>query len=230
MSAQRPDLVEGLAVGRLVVDPDRLDGREFVPAGGARDGEPLPVRELPDPDGAADEAGRIGVGFEGVVGNEAGLVLVGAVIARPGGDGTKTLNRGDEREAALFRVLLVEDEGVDLAAQWIEAEAAGPVDEQREFVVGCVDGDCAPDEGEVARVIERREAHNGGQLGAAGWRAHGQTLRMRVMPPFDAVTPGINGWRVSTAASALPRSSGSVRASASLRAFSRARTALVSPS
>jgi uncharacterized protein (DUF2336 family) len=61
---------------------------------------------LPDPDGAADEAGGVGVGFEGVVGNEAGLVLVGAVIARPGGDGTETLDRGDEREAALFRVCL----------------------------------------------------------------------------------------------------------------------------
>src|SRR5208283_3831704 len=65
MSAQRPDLSRTLAVGRLIVDPDRLEGREFVPAGGARDREPLPVRVLPDPDGAADEAGRIGVGFEG---------------------------------------------------------------------------------------------------------------------------------------------------------------------
>src|ERR1019366_9929648 len=108
----------------------------------------------------------------------------------------------------------------------MEAEAAGPVDKEREFVVGRVAGDRAPDEGQVARVIERREAHNGGQLGAGRWRAHGQTLRMRVMPPFDAVTPGINGWRASIAASALPRSSGSVRAAA-LRAFSRARTASV---
>jgi len=41
-------LVEDLALGRLVVDPDRLDGREFLPAGDARDGEPLPVRVLPD--------------------------------------------------------------------------------------------------------------------------------------------------------------------------------------
>jgi hypothetical protein len=31
-------------------------------------------------------------------------------------------------------------------------------------------------------------------------RPHGQTRRMRVMPPFDAVTPGITGWRASTAA------------------------------
>ena len=145
--------VEGLAIGRLVVDPDRLDGREFVPARHARDGEPLSVRVLPDPDGTADEAGRIGVGFEGVVNNEGGFVLVGAVIARPGGDGTKTLDRGDEREAALFRVLLVEDEGVNLAAERIEAEAPGPVDEEREFVVGRVDGNRAPDEGEVAWVV-----------------------------------------------------------------------------
>ena len=36
-------LVEGLAVGRLVVGPDGLEGREFLPAGDARDGEPLPV-------------------------------------------------------------------------------------------------------------------------------------------------------------------------------------------
>src|SRR5580700_7748501 len=35
---------------------------------------------------------------------------------------------------------------------------------------------------------------------AADDRPHGQTRRMRVMPPFDAVTPGINGWRASTAA------------------------------
>jgi hypothetical protein len=163
--------VEGLAIGRLVVNPDRLEGREFVPARHTRDGEPLPVRELPDPDRAADEAGRIGVRLEGVVSNEGGLVLVGAVIARAGGDGAKALNRGDEREAALFRVLLVEDEGVNLAAERIEAEAPGPVDEQGEFVVGRVARDRAPDEGEVARVIERREAHNGRQLGAAGWRA-----------------------------------------------------------
>jgi hypothetical protein len=32
-------------------------------------------------------------------------------------------------------------------------------------------------------------------------RPRGETRRMRVMPPFDAVTPGINGWRASTAAS-----------------------------
>jgi hypothetical protein len=57
-------LVEDLAVGRLVVDPDRLEGREFVPAGHARDREPLPAGVLPDPDRATDEAGRIGLGFE----------------------------------------------------------------------------------------------------------------------------------------------------------------------
>jgi len=38
--------VEDLAVGRLVVASDRLDGREFVPAGDARDWEPLPVGVL----------------------------------------------------------------------------------------------------------------------------------------------------------------------------------------
>jgi hypothetical protein len=41
----------------------------------------LAVGVLPDPDGAADEAGRIGLGFEGIVGDEGGLVFVGAVIA-----------------------------------------------------------------------------------------------------------------------------------------------------
>jgi hypothetical protein len=107
---------------------------------------------------------------------------------------------------------------VDLAAQGIEAETARPVDEQGEFVVGRVARDRAPDEGEVARVVERGQAHDGRQLGAGDDRAHGQTLRMRVMPPFEA-TPGINGWRVSTAASARPRSSGSGMASASLSAL-----------
>jgi hypothetical protein len=38
--------VEDLAVARLVVDPDRLDGHEFVPACDARDWEPLPVGVL----------------------------------------------------------------------------------------------------------------------------------------------------------------------------------------
>ena len=80
-------LVENPAVGRLVIDPDRLEGREFLPAGDARDGEPLPACKLPDPDRATDEAGWVGVGFERVVGNEAGLVPVGAVIARASGDG-----------------------------------------------------------------------------------------------------------------------------------------------
>jgi hypothetical protein len=99
-------LVEDLPVGRLVVGPDRLEGREFLPAGHARDGEPLPVGVLPDPDRAADEAGRIGVSFKSVVVDEGGLVLVGAVIAGAGGDGTKTLDGGDERDAALFGVVL----------------------------------------------------------------------------------------------------------------------------
>ena len=43
-----------------------------------------------------------------------------------------------------------------------------------EFVVGRIARDCAPDEGEVTRVIEREEAHDGRQLGAAGWRASAQ--------------------------------------------------------
>ena len=64
--------------------------------GDARDGEPLPVRVLPDPDRATDEAGRIGVGFERVVADEGGLVFIGAVIARAGGDGADAFDRGDE--------------------------------------------------------------------------------------------------------------------------------------
>src|ERR1700730_9280750 len=47
----------------------------------------------------------------GISACEGGLVLVG------GGDGANTLDGGDEREAAHFRVVLVENEGVDLAAQ-----------------------------------------------------------------------------------------------------------------
>jgi hypothetical protein len=137
-------LVEDLAVGRLVVDPDRLKGREFLPAGHARDRKPLAVGVLPDPDGAADEAGRFVVGFEGVIADEGGLVFVGAVIARAGGDGAKAFDGGDERKAALFRVVFVEDEGVDLAAQRIAAEAPGPMNKKREFVVGGVVGDGAP--------------------------------------------------------------------------------------
>jgi hypothetical protein len=107
-------LVEDLAVGRLVVDPDRLERREFVPARHTRDREPLPVGVLPYPDRAADETGRVRVGFESIVADEGGLVFVGAVIAGAGGDGAETFDRGDERETALFRVLLMEDEGVDL--------------------------------------------------------------------------------------------------------------------
>jgi hypothetical protein len=45
---------------------------------------------LPDPDRATDKAGGIGLGFEGVVADEGGLGFV-----------------GDEGEAALFRVGLV---------------------------------------------------------------------------------------------------------------------------
>ena len=55
----------------------------------------------------------------------------------------------------------------------IEAEAAGPVNEEREFVVGRVARDRAPDEGEVARVVKRGEAHDGRQLDAGERRAHG---------------------------------------------------------
>jgi hypothetical protein len=57
--------------------------------------------------------------------------------------------------------VLVEDEGVDLAAERIEAETARPVNEQREFVVGRIARDGTPDEGEVARVIERGQARDG---------------------------------------------------------------------
>jgi hypothetical protein len=60
---------------------------------------------------------RIGLGFEGVIVDEGGLFLVGAVIARAGGDGAETFDGGDEREATLLRVSLMEDESVDLAAQ-----------------------------------------------------------------------------------------------------------------
>src|SRR6202023_3400117 len=140
--------------------------------------------------------------------------MYGVACVFPCHGGAKTFDGGDERETALFRVGLMENESVDLAAKRIEAEAARPVDEEREFVVGRVHGDGAPDEGEVARVIERRQACDGCQLGAGGRRAHGQTRRMRVMPPFEAVTPGIDGCRVSIPASARPRSSGSGMASA----------------
>jgi len=93
-------------------------------------------------------------GFERVVGDEGGLAFVGAIIARAGGDGAETFDRGDEGKAALFRVGLVENEGVDLAAQRIEAQAARPVDEERELIVGRIARDRAPDEGEIARVVE----------------------------------------------------------------------------
>ena len=59
------------------------------------------MRVLPDPDGATDEAGWIGVGFESVVGNEAGLVLVGAVIAGACGGGAKAFD-GVTRERRRF--------------------------------------------------------------------------------------------------------------------------------
>src|ERR1700724_4399978 len=103
-----------------------------------------------------------------------------------------------------FWVVLVK-EGVDLAAQRIEAETARPVDEEGEFVVGRVACDGAPNEGKVTWVVECRKADDGRQPGAGGRRAHGQTLRMRVMPPFDTVTPGINGWKASTSANARRR-------------------------
>ena len=76
--------------------------------------------------------------------------------------------------------MLVEDEGVDLATERIEAEVPGPVDEEREFVVGRVARDRAPDDGEIARVVECGHACDGDKLGAGDDRAHGQTLRMRV--------------------------------------------------
>jgi hypothetical protein len=85
------------------------------------------VRVLPDPDRATDEAGWIGLGFESVVGHECGLIFVGAVIAGAGGDGAEIFDGGDEGKVALFRVVLVKDEGMDLAAQRIEAEAPRPV-------------------------------------------------------------------------------------------------------
>jgi hypothetical protein len=88
-------------------------------------GLPLSVGVLPDPDRATDQAGRIGVGFESVVSNEGGLALVKAAIAGAGGDGAETFDRGDEREAALLGVLLME-EGMALRAERIEAQAAGP--------------------------------------------------------------------------------------------------------
>jgi hypothetical protein len=60
------------------------------------------VGVLPDPDRTADEAGRIGLGFEAVVGDKAGLGLVGPVIARAGGDGADAFDGRDERETAFF--------------------------------------------------------------------------------------------------------------------------------
>ena len=112
MSAKRPDLSRTLrSVGWL--------SAQTVLMGAA-----TPVMENHCPwancqtrTGATDEAGRIGVSFEDVVDKDAGFVLVGAVIARAGGDGAKTFDGGDEGEAALFRVVLVEDEGVDLPAR-----------------------------------------------------------------------------------------------------------------
>jgi hypothetical protein len=77
-------------------------------------------------------------------------------------------------------------------AQGIEALAPRPVDEEGEFIAGRVARDRAAAEGVIARVVERGEARDGYQLGAGDDRAHGQTLRMRVMPPFEAVTPGID--------------------------------------
>ena len=90
---------------------------------------------------------------------------------------------GDERETALFWVGLVKNEGVDLATERIEVETARPVDKAREFIVGGVARDRAPDDSEVTRIVERGEARDGDKLGAGNDRAHGQTFRMRVIPP-----------------------------------------------
>jgi hypothetical protein len=103
----------------------------------------------------------------------------------------------DEGEAALFRVGLVEDEGVDLAAQRIEAEAARPVDEEGEFVVGRVARDRAPDDGEVARVIERGVARDRDKLGAGGWRAPAPINRASTLEERARATTALlaaRGW------------------------------------
>ena len=63
---------------------------------------------------------------------------------------------------------------MDLPAQRIETQAPCPMHEQGEFVIGRVNGDGSPDEGEIARVIERREARDGRQIGAVGCGEHGQ--------------------------------------------------------
>lgn len=184
--------VERLAVGRGVVDPDGFERREFLPAGVAGDRVPLAVEELPDTNGAADEAGRVDVGLHGVVSDENRLVLVGAVIAGSRGDGAEPLDRGHEREAALLRVVLVEDKGMDLPAQRVEAQAPGPVDEHGEFVFRRIGGDGPADEGEVAGIVEGRQADDR-RVGAGEIGGHGQTRRMRVTPPLGATTPGMTG-------------------------------------
>ena len=57
-----------------------------------------------------------------------------------------------------------------------------------------------------------------------------EAIQKWMMPLFDTVTPGTNGCMVSTAASARRRSSGSVRASASLKRLCReTQTALGEP-
>ena len=99
-----------------------------------------------------------------VVSDEGGLILVGTVIARARGDGTKAFDRGDEGEAALFWVVLVEDKGVALATQRIEAEAPRPVDEQGEFVVGRVARDRAPYAGGLTIGVSSVRLIGGGMV------------------------------------------------------------------
>jgi hypothetical protein len=70
------------------------------------------------------------------------LPVRGAMARKPSIEVTRDRRR-------FFWVVLVKDEGVDLAAQRIEAETARPVDEEGEFVVGRVARDGAPNEGKV---------------------------------------------------------------------------------
>ena len=119
-----------------------------------------------------------------------GLVLVGAVIARAGGDGAKTFDRGDEREAALLRVSLLEDEGVDLPTERIEAEAARQWMKRANSSSVVSMATVRRMRARVARIVERGQAHDGRQIGADGRRAHGQTRPMRVMPPFEGGDTG----------------------------------------
>src|SRR6185312_1417660 len=103
--------------------PFVLDRGELVPVGDAGNGLPaalaLGVGDVYFDDGL-DDAEGIGLGvLERRIVLDNRFVFVRPIAPAPGSDGAQAVDASDDRHLPLFRLVLVEDDGADLLAEWI---------------------------------------------------------------------------------------------------------------